>query len=477
MSEIVDTSLDYSVYNYNHSTLHFRNVSPQSSAAVTLSAASTVGPSTFVISSSVFNPAKSRLTLEFVVGTPTTGAGYYTWLQGNLMTLINRITLYDQNTSAIWADISNCGYAYGLLSPAANKAEELRHKSAVLATNVTAATARLNPFEDIKQAGVNNFNSFGTPIDISAPGNTAGTAAPNSKGYQGVQLFVVSAGSNASAAVTVRVSIPFSAFKHSVLSLDKMIYSPSNLQLDIYWNGFNEFVYSNNSATAPSATNEVSSSCSISAGTLQLNLCTEGNVNVASQIIQKTMSSGLSLPIGYLTCAKQAVGGTSQSITLPLTAAYGKKILYLATAPFVQQSVGTAATIPQPQQHTIYYSTGTSTNMTSYNTFINSVPILAPAGFNVLNGEDYIIANKQYLEGSCIFSKKDHEYQWIHIDNFARTKLCELDPANVDGLDVTSQQANWQVQYTFTDAQTYNHFIVICGQKTLSISSQGSMVA
>jgi hypothetical protein len=469
-SEIIDESLDYSTYQYNHSTLHFRNVSPQTSAAITLSAASVSGPSTFVISSSVFNPAKSRLTFEFVVSTPTSGAGYYTWLQGNLMTLINRIVLYDQNTSAIWADISNCGYAYGLLTPAVTKAEDLRHKSAVLATNVAPAIARLNPFEDIKQAGSTNLNAFGTPVDIS------GGAAANSKAYQGIQLFVVSAGNNANAAVTVRVSIPFSAFKHSVLSVDKMLYSPSNLQMDIYWNGFNEFVYSNNSATAPSATNEVSAGCVISAGTLQLNLCTEGNVNVASQVISKTMSSGLSLPIGYLTCVRQAVAGTAQSITIPLTAAYGRKILYLATAPFVQQSVGTAATIPQPQQHTIYYSTGTATNMTQYNSFINSVPILAPAGFNVLSAEDYIIANKQYLDGSCILSKKDHEYQWIHVDNFARTKLCELDPANVDGLDVTSQQANWQIAYTFTASETYNHFVVIVGQKTLSISSQGSMV-
>jgi hypothetical protein len=455
--EVIDESLDYSVKNYNHSTLHFRNVAPQTSADITLSAASVSGPTQFVVSSSVFNPAKSRLTFN-VSGTLTTATST-AFLQGNTLSLINRIVCYDMNTSAIMADINNVGEIYNMLTPATTIAEELRHKSGGVSlghgANQAAAQllANLKPQEDIKKCGSTNVNGAGTPI-------------VGDNGFFQIQQFIPAA---AGASYAARISIPFSAFKHSFFAIDKMVYNPSNIAIDVYWEGFSKSVFEG-AAGAPQTDTLAMANSTISRA--QINLCTEGNVNVASQVIQKVMSSGLSLPIGYISGIRQVGAGASQSLTLPLTAAYGKKILYVATAFF-----NPAATVNLSKVHSKYAGGGTTNDLSTYNTFINGVPILAPAGFNGLTSEDYLIANKQYLEGSCIQTINDYAYQWLHIDNFSRTKLCELDTAHVDGLDVLSQQANWQIQYTFATGADYQHYIAVVGQKTLSITSQGALVS
>lgn len=448
-----DSSLDYSVKEFTHSTLHMRNVAPQTSGDVALSAASTSGPTSFIISSSVFNPSKSRLNFELQL--PAL-AGNYNFVQSNLLKIISRITIYDQNTSAILADINNVGNTYSILNPIATKFDEFVHKSQPLTPAITQATARIIPFEDMgKIHAATNYLA-----DVNTAANNPYFQLRN----------VIAGGSNA--ITVIQCSIPFSAFKHSFFDLDKMVYSPSNLQVDVYWAGFSSFVWA-----APSLTDLATNAAAVASATLTgsqmlIQLCTEGNVQLASQVIQKTMSSGLSLPIGYVSSSKFVIGAsTSQSWTIPLTAAYGKKILYTAFAPF-----NTVETLSTSNNHSRNGVTAGTTVLTSYNTFINSVPILAPAGFDVaLRGDDYIVANKQYLEGSVIQNVNDYTYNWVHIDNYARTKICELDPSHVDGLDVTSQQANYQLQATTTNT-ALNWYLAIVGQKTLNISSQGVSV-
>ena len=458
MSDI-DSSLDYSTSEYTHSTLHFRNVAPQSTADVALSASSTSGPTSFIISSSVFNPHKSRLNFE--VQLPA-AAGLYNYVQSNLLKVISRITIYDQNTSAILADINNCGNTYSILSPAATKFEEFVHKSQPLTpgtgANVGAAqsAARIIPYEDMGK--VHAATNYLSAVDTAA----------NNPYFQLRNVIV--GGSNA---ITVlQCSIPFSAFKLSFFDLNKMIYSPSNLQIDVYWAGFSTFAWAADSLTNTGSNAAAVASCTLTGSQMLLQLCTEGNVKLASQVIQKTMSSGISMPIGYVSSSKFVVGAsTSQSWTLPLTAAYGRRILLTGFAPF-----NTTETLQLSNNHSRNGTTAGTTVISSYNTYINSVPILAPGGFDVAaRGDDYIVANKQYLDGSVIQNVNDFTYNWAHFDNYAKTKICEIDPCQADGLDVVSQQANYQLQAT-TTSTALNWYLAIVGQKMLSISSQGIMV-
>lgn len=209
MSDI-DPSLDYSVKEHTHSTLHFRNVAPQSSGDVALSAASTSGPTSFIISSSVFNPCKSRLNFE--VQLPAGTATEINFVQSNLLKAISRITIYDQNTSAILADINNCGNTYSMIGPVATDYDEFVHKSQPLTPGVTQAAARLIPYENIgKVQATTNYQAA-----------AISTSADSGAYFQLRNLIAGAAGS----ATVLQCSIPFSAFKHSFFDLDKMVYSP-----------------------------------------------------------------------------------------------------------------------------------------------------------------------------------------------------------------------------------------------------------
>ena len=449
----IDPSLDYSTKEFTHSTLHFRNVAPQSSGDVALST-STSGPTSFVISSSVFNPSKSRLNFEITL---PAAAGAYNYISANLLKIISRITIYDQNTSAILADINNCGNTYSMINPAATSFNDFIHKSQPLTPGATTAAARLIPYENMgKVADATNLIANNINTAISSP-------------YFQVRNIIVG-GSNT--ATVLQCSIPFSAFTHSFFDLDKMVYSPSSLQIDVYWASFSTFAWTATSLTDTTAGAAAPASATLTGSQMLVQLCTEGNVQLASQVIQKTMSSGISLPIGYVSSAKFVVGAsTAQSFTLPVTAAYGRRILYIASAPF-----HTTETLSTCNNHSRNGTSAGTSIITSYNTYINSVPILAPGGFDVANrGDDYTVANKQYIEGSALQNVYDYTYNWVHIDNFAKAKLCELDPSQVDGLDVVSQQANYQLQATTTNT-ALNWYVALVGQKMLNISSQGVQV-
>lgn len=460
MSDI-DSSLDYTVKDHTHPTLHFRNVAPQTSGDVTLSASSTSGPTSFIISSSVFNPSKSRLNFE--INLPAGTSNEFNFVQSNLLKAISRITVYDQNTSAILADINNCGNTYSIINPIATTFDEFVHKSQPAVAGTSQATARLIPYEDMGKVNIAAGANYLANVDVGATNPF-------------FQIRNVIAGTNAGSvlnATVLQCSIPFSAFKHSFFALDKFIYSSSNLQIDVYWAGFSTFAWKGTSLTDLTAGVLPVASCTLTGSQNLVQLCTEGNVSLASQVIQKTMSSGISMPVGYVSSAKfGGLSGTSQSFTIPLTAAYGKRLLYTAFAPF-----NATETLSTSNNHSRNGVTASTAVLTQYNTFINSVPILAPGGFDIANrGDDYILANKQYLEGSVIQNVYDYTYNWVHIDNYARAPVCHIDMTQVDGLDLVSQQANYQFQGT-TTSTTLNWYLAIVGQKTLSISSQGVMMS
>jgi hypothetical protein len=456
MSDI-DSSLDYTVKDFTHSTLHFRNVAPQTSGDVSLSASSTSGPTSFIISSSVFNPSKSRLNFE--ISLPAGTASEINFVQSNLLKSISRITVYDQNTSAILADINNCGNTYSILNPVATKYDDFVHKSQPLLPGTSGATARLIPYEDLGKVNATAGANYINDVNVGAQNPF-------------FQLRNVISGTAGSATI-IQCSIPFSAFKHSFFALDKFIYSSSNLQIDVYWAGFSTFAWLGTSVTNLTTNAAAVASCTLTGSQNLVQLCTEGNVSLASQVIQKTMSTGFSMPVGYVSSAKFVIGAsTSQSWTIPLTAAYGKRLLYTAFAPF-----HTTETLNTSNNHSRNGVTASTAVLTQYNTFINSVPILAPGGFDIANrGDDYILANKQYLEGSVIQNVYDYTYNWVHVDNYARTPVCHIDMTQTDGLDLVSQQANYQFQGT-TTSTALNWYLAIVGQKTLSISSQGVMMS
>ncbi len=159
MSEKISYELDYSPSVSNHSTLVYRTVAPQGSSSVTTSITSTVGPTEFIIPPSVFNLSKSRL--NFNITAAAGGVGLRTNINGNLLTSISRITLYDSATNSMWCDISNVNQYASLVVPAGTDFVDYSTKSfrTVSFSEVSLADSQGKSVEDISKSNltVGNF--------------------------------------------------------------------------------------------------------------------------------------------------------------------------------------------------------------------------------------------------------------------------------------------------------------------------------
>lgn len=452
--ENISKELNYSPVVNNHSSIVYRNISPQSGTDVPTNQTSSVGPTEFLVPPSCWIPELCKL--QFGISIPADAADA-NFLNGNILTSIDRITVYDTATSNIIMDCSNFHKYTSLVTPAATKLTDyLTKPTLAAAVPTTVALANPYPIEDISKGNLLTVNDNAVDTDM-APFNP----------YLGRRNWYITA---ATAAGYVNVSIPFSAFKMTALSSDKIWYSPSSLVIQIYWAANDNYVFRADAVGSP-VTGSASLATAVTIVKPQLILANEGNLAIVSQVINKVMSGGgIQLPIAYPTVIQTTTGVSSdQSFQYQLTRGYGNRILAILTAPF-----SASALLEQRNYHPRYVTT-------YYNTFLNNVAIRSPNGFVGLSttapATDYGLANFPYLRGSVI--QTIYEYvlgEWVHIDGFFGNKpLHEVDQHQVDGLDVTAQSSTWQVQASVTSA-AYRWFSVVVGQKTMSLTAQGVLV-
>lgn len=444
----------------NHSTLVYRTIQPQNSTSQTLNITSSVGPVEVIIPPSVWNPSKSRLNFNLTV--PAQGVGRYIFTNANMLTTISRLVFYDSSTNAVLLDCGNFDKYACMVVPASTHIDSFLTKAFSTGQgSSTLATANSTPIEDIAKAPMNEA-LFDNLIGVS--NNDVFNECPV---ISRRQQFI--GGSNVS--VNLNVSIPFEAFKHTFLSNNKAVYFPSNTVLQIYFNAGNQFSFTSadagNAATTPLALTVAPTLSNIS-----VSLANEGNLNLVSSIISKVMKEGMSLPIAYPTTTRQAfTTATSHAYSLQLTRGYGSRILAIITSPFSTENFNTNV-------HRRSSIIGNDI-ITSYQTFLNNVPNLTNAPFDCTRGQDYIIANKPYLEKSTVQTIGEYALcEWLHVDGFCGAKPLwqyDLDQNMLDGLDVGAQSSTWSILAT-TTSLTCNWITAIIGQKLLTITNQGAMV-
>jgi hypothetical protein len=258
-----------------------------------------------------------------------------------------------------------------------------------------------------------------------------------------------------------RYEIPLGAFKLSAFATDKMIYSPSNLTVQVYFAGTNSF--GNSSDSADPTDTEVALT-SVTVDDIKLRLYNEGNLSIVSQVIDKISSSGLEIPICYPTTTRQTIAsGTSHSYQLNLSSGYGQRILAILTSPF--------------QTGTYVSTVSDKGNITSYNTFLDNIAIKYPPGFNASKGEHWSIGNRAHFEKSAIENGAQYDLDFTHVDSFVgAVPLHEIDVNAVDGFSVSDKMATFAWQATLSSAASSTYLSTIIGQKMLKLTSSGSSV-
>lgn len=452
-TEIFASEIDYETRILNASTAIVRTISPQGANSVLLSQTSNVGPVEFIIPASCFCPAKSRLNFSF---NHAAVAAKSSWMNANALTTINRIVMYDQSTNAQWLDVSSLHEYASLSSTIGTPLTDFLTKGYSSATPATTlATAQLNTTEDITK--VNSATNFTVAMDGTALDAGAGNQFMGRR-----QRYIGAVGG----ALALDFSIPFSAFKMTALALNKILYNPSNLVLQVYFNSTDTFLFqsdANNAITNPTSLPAVSAP---TIANLSVSLCNEGSLSIVGQLIETVMKRGISLPIAYPTTTRNSIAASSQhSFVNQLTRGYGQRILHILTAPFSNVAlVGSCV-----------HGRGA---LTFVNDFINNVALKYPNGYNILRSQDYTINIKETAKRSALQTLTTYaDVEWLLLDSFVGdVPFCEVDQTVIAGLDCSNQSSSWQLQATLSAATAYTWVSCIIGQKVLSISNQGSVV-
>lgn len=456
MSNDIEPELDYKVQANNHSTTVFRTLVPQGSNTITLSANSTVGPVEVVISPSVWSPAKSRLNfqLQILDGGST---NVYHWSSAQALRIFSRVVLYDTATSNVILDCSNFESYASLVCETCTKFTDYATKPIKVPSLAvtTSAQASPYPYEDIHK----------TNALVNYTGITTGDVGSYNY-YLGRKNYDIQGGTGANGGANfINYSIPFSAFKMTELSSEKLVYSPSNLVLQLYPSKTDNFCFD-----APLET-DASTPASVlgaSLNNISVSLANEGNLDLVSQVIGKVMTSGISFPFAYPSVIRIPQSASTQySFQQQLTRGYGNRILFIQSAPFAM--AGTTL---------VYNSRHTRDTLTTYNVFLNGVAIKNPNGYNCTKGEDYMLENKEYLKGSVVQTLGSYVYDdWSSTQSWVGEKpLHTVDQHMVDGLPVGAQSSTWSILATNTGGTASTYIVCIIGQKTISFTNSGVLV-
>ena len=488
VNKVFAPEIDYEMKFANHSDVIYRYVSPQNSSSVTLTSSGTFGPTSFIIPPSCFNFAKSHLNGQ--ISLPAV-AGAYNYINANLCTIIARLKLFDQFSNAVWCDVSNFNQTMSLLVPSCTPLCEFLSKSfyaggvnGYIVPSSVSTTSQLYPVEDITRfcmvssavVGTSGgtyvttyIYSFTTPTNIvaSTSGTTTVDMFPHNPYTGRTQYFI--GGSNT--ASFLDFSIPLSAFQFTVCDVDKLLWNASNLQMDVLWNQTDNYAFASTSATGANSgtiTSIVSGTTTVIQN-LALVLANENNLQLISKVVDDITRNGLKIQIPWMTSVLNPQTGSSHAYQIPLSASYGNSLLGIVTSPFANLTSGTNAPFANVHQR------GTITN---YNTFINNISIANPQSYNTLQSQDYTVGNRKYLRGSAIQTLGEYvNAEYMHIDSWFGTKpLYTVDYETVDGLDLRRQNAVFQLQATLSASTSYRWLSLMLGQKTLSLSNQGSLV-
>lgn len=478
MNSIISDELQYATKVNNHSTIGYRQITPQNSTSITTNVVSSTGPSEVLISPSVLNFAQSRL--HFTLTVPALATKKH-FVHANLLRTISRITVYDSSSNAILCDISNFDNYSSVMSPLCTKFDEFLNKSSdILETlSSTQAAASLYPLEDIgrfKHLDIVSSEASGNPLGTYIGGTgTSDLRNMNTINPLFSQRVFYKNTAAVNTASVLDITIPLKAFKNTILSVDKQLYFPGNVVVQIYWAPNDSYVFGATADTDP-VSGATSLSSPVNITNIRLDLAVEQNLNIISQVINTVKTEGLTFNIPYPSVVRTNI--TSQSIhnySLQLTRAYGNKILAIVNAPFnagfANSDFTNANTLSTCSDHSVG-------SITQYNTFLNNVAIKSPAGFTISQGQDYF-GNRVYLKDSVIQSLPEYRLQnYCLIDSFFGEKsFTDLDPSMVDGLDVGSTNSTYTVSANMSQLASYNWITIIIGQKQLTINSMGSSIA
>lgn len=474
---LLSQELNYAGYKQSHSNTRWTRVTSQNQADFsTTSLTTSSGLYELIIPASVLSLAKTRL--QFGV-TLTCAATAYSVLSANAGSYISRVSL-STLSGTLLVDSSNFSKMSQMLLPMSTSFEEINNYSLgmpqstnagtldIRTAQLTLAAAKLTP-----NGALQRSDTAFVAVGGGGLTNIIGDSARHPSQHIGQRQYSygIGAGAPLIAGVTASSSIFFDValgelFRHTLMSVDKLLYfGGESLSLQIYFEAPQAFCMTPSVIPTTDPTGlYVTAGNTIVITSPTLYVKQEMNMDLAKMVMEKC-DSGIEMPFSYIYTSKQVFTASSQqTVQQTINSSLGQSLLFVATAPFDAVDTGAGANsnaiIPIERNNLL------ATQLNNYNTFIDSIPIQSPAGFDILLGEHWR-ANEDNFYGSCApLSITEYGMNWTSVDNFTGMALHVLGKNGqtiINGMSlgmnrVYSIQANWAASiaktwYTFWAVQ------------------------
>lgn len=281
------------------------------------------------------------------------------------------------------------------------------------------------------------------------------------KAFQAPQRIVVGAVVAADPPVAANVNvfhckIPFSAFKGSILAMNKSLYFGQNLQLIINWSGLNKWGFSfvpANDAPAFQNINLVEPAMR----NLYLWTCTDSNLATQAMIKEEVNTNGISVMIPWTQCTSitgPAAAGSFRYSTI-LTPGSGLCLKRVVTVP-----VNSTDTAQLTSNNDNYITGGANIKWSDVQSFLNAVPLI-DLPLNDINNNVWAYM-QEILRGSAAgLSNRMYRLNAFWVDNFSdckRSRDWDYEDCKFSGLNLGSDAQVYDTQFTQTCTASLKYY-------------------
>ena len=325
MSQVHSEELVYSQTTFSHGNYKYLRIVPLGNGQTpTLSATSTT-QTTFELPNNVINLALSKLCFDLLI--PPQADTKRNNIYSNALSLIDRITLSTRE-GIVLVDIPSTHIFGSLISHINTPSSELLNRNApstalatgaasnltaeqnLLSWNTALTTSQSSPVTDVNRCnGASNYQMGGVV------GTAVATGALSSAAFTPyLEPLVLFIGSGAvSCGNTISYQINLSAFKDSILELNKNIYWGNNLVLNINWNAAIKMGFSTTVAvTANTLTAVAAYTVPPQLNNLFLYTACETDPTIISELVSVVNNGNFSLILPFVNYQKYVTNSASK---------------------------------------------------------------------------------------------------------------------------------------------------------------------
>ena len=467
MSKVFSEELVYTPTTAAHGNYKYLRVVPLGNGQTpTLSATSTT-QTTFELPNNVINLALSKLCFDLFV--PPQALLKMNNIYANALSLIDRITLTTRE-GVLLADIPSTHIFGSLVSHVNTKNSDLLNRNSPPFAMATGAASNLSVEQNlISFAGallksqpspvtdVNKCNTLtniqmggtaGVPVDATHVSSVAFTP------YQEPLILISS--STVAAGNSISYQINLSAFKDTILELNKNIYWGNNLVLNINWNAAIKMGFSTTAAVgADQLATFAAYTIPPQLNNLFLYTACETDPTIISELVSVVSNGDFNLMVPFVNYQKYVTSTAGQAtIQQRITRAQGVSLLRVYFG------------IYHIDETTITTYSHNDTPITSYNTMMDGLRMqdftLSPT-----DGTAWLY-NERNFRDSCMLNLLQYRSNFIHIDNWCGSSICNNDDSILNGLSLDSDRT-WSATAN-TASAAYRYYMYYTTQKKLTIS-------